>query len=179
MKPYHFFTALILFSLLGGCASNSKKIDSRPSYYFDLKSYFDGEAKRLNTTNLYIEKSVSKNKEKESKRVRIKDWATEFALFSNSDINKTAWKDSYRKDSTDSQISYIAKYPNLKTQSIEIDFTNHKLHAIKIVNHQKNYLYESKETLVYFPDSLYTINKEQKLFLKDDDIYTIEGNFKK
>ena len=47
-----------------------------------------------------------------------------------------------------------------------------------IVNHTKNMLYENTEKLSYFPDSLYLIQKKQRVRLLGTDTYRISGLFK-
>ena len=101
------------------------------------------------------------------------------ALFINSDINKTAWKESYVKDSTVNKISYFAKHPDLKTRSIVLNIKDHKPSCIKIINHQKNYLIENIESLIYYPDSVYKIQKTQRFIFLDKQVYYIVGKFKK
>lgn len=167
-----------MFSLSGGCTSDIKKTDNRPNYYFDLKGYFDGEAIRLDSSNLLVEKSVSKNNDVERKKIRIKNWAIELDLFISSDINKTAWKNSYTKDSSATKIGYKAKSIGLKTRSIVIYLKNQKPNFIRIINHQKNYLFENTEILKYYQDSVYQITKKQKLLFRNWDVYFIEGKLK-
>ena len=170
---------MFMTSLWGGCKSEAKKTYSLPLYYFDLKSYFEGEANRLSSSNIMVDKSVSKNNDVEKKEIIIKDWTNELSSFINSDINKTAWKESYVKDSTVNKISYFAKYPDLKTRSIVLNIKDHKPSCIKIINHQKNYLIENIESLIYYPDSVYKIKKTQRFIFLDNQVYYIVGKFNK
>ncbi|OAQ42183.1 hypothetical protein A5893_03440 [Pedobacter psychrophilus] len=170
---------IIISFLILGCTPGSKKDEARKIYYFDLKSYFQNLTDSLNDKQQIIQKTVSKNGVKEEKNIRITDWKNEFALFIDADINKSAWKDSYTKDSTTSKIAYRAKYEDLKTRSIHIILNNGKPKEIIIKTRVDNLLYHSEETLIYRNEILYQIKKHQKVILLGLNDYLIEGKFKK
>lgn len=177
MKLGHYFIAFFITSLCGGCLTSESKKLERKIYYFDLKTFFEGEIIRLNGKKTAINKTVLYNKQSEKKQIIINNWATELALFTESDINKTAFKNSYSKDSTATKIIYIAKNQNLKTQSITIYLQNHQPILINIVNQQKNYLFNSSESLRYYPTKAYVIEKKQKLVFGNADFYKVKGVF--
>src|SRR5690606_5344233 len=81
---------------------------TRPEPYFSLAGYFGGEATRLQHRNPEIVKTVSKNGDEEQRRIRVADWKDEFGLFIDADINKPAWQNSYRVDSTDTSVTYTS-----------------------------------------------------------------------
>jgi hypothetical protein len=169
--------APILF-ILSGCFSKDQDDKKTVNYFFDLKSYFSITAKKLNQTNVVILKSVSKNKVSETKKIKIKDWEQELALFIDADINKPAWKDRYTKDSSAIKIIYTAKDQELKTQKITIDMMFGEPEKIEIVTQLTNLLFQTKEHLVYYPDSCYRINKSQVVFLLGQNDYQITGLLK-
>jgi hypothetical protein len=146
--------------------------------YFDLKGYFNADSARLTKLNKPVLKTVQHNGVAESKKVLIKNWGAELSLFIGSDINKPAWKDSYKITSTTTTLIYQAKEPDLLTREIIINKTGtDKVKWIMIINHAKNMLYETKEKLIYFPDSLYKIEKLQKVRLMGDNRYDVTGSF--
>lgn len=177
MKIYRFFVLIIIIPLCGGCLKSATKNTKPEIYYFDLKTFFNNEAHRLTKANKTINKTVWLNNTPEKKQIKITKWASELSFFSNSDINKTAWQNSYRKDSTATKITYTAKFSDLKTRSITIYIANKKPIRIKIINHQKNYIFENWENLLYLPDAFYRIEKKQKLLFWDADVYKVEGFF--
>ena len=170
---------LLISFLILGCKPNIKKDEVRAIYYFDLKSYFQNLADSLNKTNLFVEKTVAKNEVKEEKNIKITDWKNEFALFIDADINKSAWKDSYTKDSTASSLNYIAKNEDLKTRSIFIIMDNGKPKQIIIKTRVDNLLYHGEETLTYNDGDSYEIKKHQKVILLGLNDYRILGKLKK
>ena len=169
--------AFVLIFLLSGCLSSEKENTSNQIYYFDLKTYFTKTATELNRKKPLVNKTVSKNELSENKKIKITDWKTELALFIDADINKKAWKDSYSKDTSATKIIYTAKEADLKTQKIEIDLKNGLPIKFKIITKMDNLLYHSTEELEFYPDSVYSINKHQKVTIISQNNYLIKGFF--
>lgn len=167
---------LIVFAAACGSKDNSS-ITTRT--YFDIKGYFEKEADRLQQRNPLIEKSVAQNNQPETKDVKISNWPTELELFTESDINKPAWKDSYRRVNNGNLTELVSKDKGLKTQkiSIEKDADGNIVH-IFILNNVSNSLYTTTEELNYFPDSLYRIVKHQAVQVIGKNTYSIVGKFK-
>src|SRR5687768_7668639 len=93
---YHtLFAAGIALTLLLPACKPAIKEDAAAAKYFDLKAYFKADSGRLSKLNKPILKTVTHNGVTERKEVKIDDWARELSLFSQSDINKPAWRDSY------------------------------------------------------------------------------------
>jgi hypothetical protein len=146
--------------------------------YFDIKGYFQNSVLKLSKQHNKINKTVVHNGIAESKDVEIKNWKTELALFAESDINKPAWKGSYTKRDSARATTYSANQPDLKTRRIVISKTPQgDVKQIAIYNEVNNALYNTRETLNYYPDSLYIINKYQKVKLLGANTYTLTGRF--
>jgi len=145
--------------------------------YFSLEDFFLSETSRLAKLAPIVEKKVSRNGDSEEKRVQIDDWKNELALFIDSDINKPAWRNSYRIDSTERSLSYISIDPELRTQKITIDkYESGSVRHIAITNRAGNMLYQTAEKLDYYPDSLYQISKQQQVRFIGDSQYSISGH---
>ncbi|WP_428330248.1 hypothetical protein [Mucilaginibacter sp.] len=143
--------------------------------YFDLKGYFKADTARLNKLNPFVLKSIAHNGVIESKKVKIADWGKELDLFIGSDINKPAWKNSYDVTDNDEFLIYKRKDPSLKMYKMVIRRDKQKVRWILIENYTKNSLYETTEKLSYFPDSLYLIEKTQKVRFLGINRYRIQG----
>ncbi len=164
---------LIIYSCGSEPTTNSKELK-----YFDVKGYFSKEIARLSKLNKPVLKSINFNGKNEVKRLFINNWENEFDFFSSSDINKPSWKDSYTIEASENLLIYRAKDVNLKLQEMIVKQVNNKVKWIMIYNNTKNMLYESSEKLSYFPDSLYLIQKSQKVRLLKKNYYIIKGSFK-
>lgn len=165
------FLLLFVFSCQQKQESNAIEED----YYFSLSRYFKEEAKRLSTLPKPIRKEVSRNSVTETKTIEIENWEKEFGLFIESDINKLSWKESYKKIENKDTLTYKSIDPELRTQRIVIVKNDQKITEIHIENITKNILYTSEENLVYFPDSLYTIDKQQDVVFIGNNTYRISG----
>lgn len=173
---FQIFSILVLLSI-ASCTEPGKVV--KQYSYFDLEGFFEKEASRLQKGNQHVVKSVQKNGETEKRVVKIKDWSEELSLFSASDINKPAWRDSYKTQQKAGEILYTSTDPNLRTDTILIRReTTGRIKQISIVNKIANSLYSSRETLDYFPDSLYQIYKEQDVRLLGSNKYVISGKLK-
>ena len=148
--------------------------------YGDIKGFFESEVIRLNKNKSVVDKTITQNELSETKEEIQIDWKNELSLFIGSDINKAAWKDSYRIIKDSSSIAYLAIDTNLRTREIRIKMdSNGKPKHILIRNSSKNYLYESTETLMYIPDSAFSIDKYQKVILLGKNKYLIRAEIKK
>lgn len=172
---YRVFLFIILV-FVGSCKNNQEK--KTESIFFDIKGFFELEAKRLKINHPLIKKIVKQNNQEETKNSVSVDWNVEFALFIDSDINKAAWKDSYKVYSDRLGMIFLAVDSTRRTKSIEIK-KNIKGKPIyfRIKNYIKNELYESSEDLVYIPDSIYVLKKNQTIRFLGNNSYEIRGEF--
>jgi len=164
---------LSLFS----CAQQESKQTSTPKY-FDINGYFLNEADRLHQLNPTIIKSVIAIGKAESHSIKITDWKTELAGFSNADINKASWQGEFTKVVKGGNISYATTNPKIPIKKVEITKTGNQVKCVKIIKANKNILYASSDTLLYYPDSLYIIRSEQKIKLLSSKKYQVIGKLK-
>lgn len=174
-KLYYLVAFMLLVNSIG-CKPNTVS-NNAGLKYFDVKGYFTSEATRLTKKRQMILKSIIYNKSTESKKVFIEDWNREFNFFIASDINKPSWKDSYSIEKTDNLLIYRAKFNDLKLKEMIIKQVDKKIKWVLIFNKTDNLLYHSTEKLSYFPDSLYLIEKQQKVKLLRKNTYTVKGFF--
>ncbi len=170
------FILLILF--ISSC-NGKQEVKTRASF-FDVKGFFEAESKRLTANHYKADKRVSQNELSEEKRAVSVNWEDELALFVSSDINKPAWRDSYRIKEDSIQVSYMAIDTNLRTRYLQIkkDKLGRPVY-FRIKNITLSQLYESSEELTYIPDSIYTINKNQRVRFLGDNNYRIIGKVMK
>jgi len=169
-------TILCIFSI-PSCKPDNLK-EGALKEYFDIKGYFEKNIAQLKKQHNTITKTVVHNGRSESKSVEISNWDTELALFSESDINKPAWTGNYAIQDSAGTIVYTAKDPELRTRRIVISKKEKSgIKQISIYNEVNNALYNTRETLNYFPDSAYTIEKYQKVKLLGANSYKITGKF--
>jgi len=174
MRPFF----LLFLAFLAACETKDKQsLNEKP--YFEVERFFKAKAEYLAKIDPAIEKTVSQNNNKQKKTLHISDWASELELFSASGINKPAWKDSYQVVRRKNITEYIATDPNLRTQKISIATSgSREIKHIFIYNKTSNALYTSTEELNYYPDSMYSVRKHQKVLVIGTNTYFISGKFK-
>lgn len=159
------------------CSQQESKKANTPTY-FDVAGYFEKEAARLQKKNPTVIKNVLAKGDVEKKPIKIASWKTEFASFSNSDINKASWRGEFAEKVKDDSLSYTTNNPNIPIKKIEIIKFNDQIKSIKIFKSTKNSLYTSTDTLLYYPDSLYAIRSQQKIKLLSTKNYQVIGSLK-
>ena len=176
-----FHISLVFYGLLAStsCSTPNTSPVSGPATnrYFSLIDFFGGEVDRLTKMAPTVNKTVVRNGASEEQRVKIDDWENELALFMDSDINKPAWRESYRIDSTEYTLTYTSVDPELRTQKITIQKNESGLVThIAIQNHTDNMLYQTAEKLDYYTDSLYQIDKQQQVRVIGDNHYVVKAS---
>nr|WP_294899312.1 hypothetical protein [uncultured Pedobacter sp.] len=164
---------IIILFLFSSCSSSPDGQAQKHNYFFDIAGYFKQQASTLG--NKTVIKTVSKNKVSETKTLVMKNWDQELQLFTDCDINKAAWKDSYRRDSSTNTLTYTTTDPDLRVRSIKINFESKLPKKIEINTQSKNLLYNTTEDLIFTADSLYQITKHQKVILLGSNDYEISG----
>ncbi|WP_158796751.1 hypothetical protein [Pedobacter sp. L105] len=176
MRNTIFLLLILLF--FGSCNPAAPKKQSSPLTYFDIKGYFAKEAKRLKSLNPEIDKTVTVNQSAEHKKLKIADWQKELSIFSDADINKSAWQGLFKLHQTQDVKTYISDNEKVPVKSLQVSYQNGKIHGIEILISNANSLYTSSDTLSYFPDSLYQVKKTQHITLLKEKNYRITGKFK-
>lgn len=159
-----------------GC-NPTEKNQKNTLNYFDLAGYFAKEGARLNKSNPLLTKTVEVNGDAETKKLRITDWTKELAVFSAADINRNAWKGLFNAKPTDQEEIYVSESEKIPVKEVLVIKKNGQVHGIRILIGYSNVLYTSADTLSYYPDSLYQINKKQKIRLLSEKNYNITGRF--
>jgi 2-hydroxy-3-keto-5-methylthiopentenyl-1-phosphate phosphatase len=173
-KLYILVFALALFS----CNQRKEAEANTNLLYFDIKGYFGKEIARLQRLNPDVNKTVSVNGTTENKTAKITDWAKELTIFVNADINKTSWKGSFKIGKENGADVYTSDSKKIPIKKILVDQSGSKVNKIEIIIDNKNILYQSQDTLTYYPDSLYAIKKQQKIRLLNEKKYSIIGKLK-
>lgn len=170
---------IIIFLTFFGCSNATKEDRKNELGYFDLKSFFQKEAFRLQNNNPFVEKTVKINADAETKKVQIADWAAEFAMFSNADLNRASWKGLFTIQKTSNTEIYTSSNGKVPVKKVTVNKRLNQVSSIQIIVANVNSLYSSTDTLSYYPDSLYLINKTQHIKLLPSKHYQVIGKILK
>ena len=169
---------LLLAVAFISCNEDKKSTANTNLMYFDLKGYFENEAVRLQKLNPVVNKTVSVNGKQESKKIKIADWKKEFAVFINADINKASWRGSFDISEQNGVDYYTSDSKKIPIKMVAIKWNGERAGLIEIIIANKNILFQSNDTLRYYPDSLYAIKKQQKIKLLNTKSYQLIGKLK-
>ncbi len=170
---------LLLSSLffLSACVDTSatdKSLVEKP--FFDLKNYFAQEMTRL-ADKKNVTKKAFYNGQEETKIIENPNFSNELLIFSNTDINRTAWLDKYSVDSTFNAqqklttIDYASLDKKLKTKSLHVEFSNNVVSLIEITSAGNSAISQTNSKLTYSPTKGYSIKSEQSVkFVSQNDI---------
>ncbi|SEQ94966.1 hypothetical protein [Pedobacter rhizosphaerae] len=175
VKKYWLCIFVLAFS---ACSSDKQPENTDNQAYFDLPGYFKKEIARLQKIDPQVNKTVVTNGRSEQKNIKIADWAQELAIFVDADINKTSWRGSFSVSKTDSTQRFTSDNKKIRIKELAITNKGTQIKRIEILVAVKNILYTSTDTLIYCPDSLYEIKKQQKIKLLSQKNYAIVGKLK-
>lgn len=180
-SPVHFIKIFLLICVISACNSNKQADSAEVKYFFDLKGYFDDQAKILNEKYKTPTKTVSVDGKAQKKELEKIDWEKELSVFSSADINKSSWQDKYRADTMATidavNILYTALDDKLKTRLINVKMNNKLVEFISIDQLSDNMIYNSKKTLTYSPSKGYTLENKQKARFLKEHLYEINVDF--
>ncbi len=180
MNPKNILSLFIII-LIFSCNGKTENSTSEVKTYFDLKEYFVQQAKTLQANTAYLQKKITKDGKVEQKIFNQVDWQKELKPFSDCDINKPAWINSYLMDTVFSNYNTILKYSaretSLPIQQLIVVFENDKLRQLTINKQSANSYYTAKNDYVFVPDSGFTITGSQEVMLAQKTNYSITAKF--
>ena len=141
----------LLALLLPACAPSEKAGDLR---FFDLAGFARREQLRLSALGP-VEKSVNLDGKEERRILKRPDWKAEMDLLAGADINKPAWKDSYRadtlrnEDGSPSMLDYRSVDPKLRVQRLEIFLGEDGVDSVSARMLVSNPLHDTEERISY------------------------------
>jgi len=173
-------TSYLLLLLLFGCQDKTEQRQKKELTYFDLQGYIEKESSRLTLLSPYITKTVSVNDSSETMKLRVGDWNKELEIFKDADINKAAWKGMFKVNERAGTTHYTSNDEKIPVKKLSIFYKNgdHKsIQGLQLIISNSNMLYDSRDTLVYYPDSVYQVRKSQDILLLSKKNYQITGKF--
>lgn len=174
---------LCLFVVLLACnpaTPSGEAVVQQP--FFDLAAYFEQQVEQLNANSPKLKKKVRIGEQQEEKEVDGIDFTQELQIFSRSDINRPAWSDKYRIDSTLQngqlkELSYTAIDTSLVTRLMKIEFEAGIVSAIHIKNRSHSAIARTEQDLQYQPGESYQILSTQKTIGAQPKTVQIEAYF--
>ena len=160
---------------------NSSEGTKTSNQFFQVKEYFNKQAEVLQKNNIHLQKSINRDHKEESKNIVTVDWKKELRPFEDCDLNKPAWKKSYKADtfhlSNQTQLIYTALEPKLSVRKLEVILCADTIFMVNILIEKKNAYYQSSQRLHYEPWKVYTVIGSQKVILANPTNFNIKATF--
>jgi hypothetical protein len=177
------FTAVSFLLIVAAACSGKKGTVGETKSFFDLQAFMNNEGELLAAHNAALSKTVTYNKKSESKTFQPSEinWSREFSSFSEADINKPAWRDSYKVSSTvsgdDSTVKYTCTDEELPVNLMSVSFNSeNEVDSIYIETRQSNPLYETLKQMSYVTGKTIRISGSQHTLLLGDEEYSVYSN---
>lgn len=152
--------------------------------FFSLLRYFESEADRLAAADVRVDKQITINGKTEAHDAMQIDFTDEFLLYRNADINRVAWLDKYRADSTFDngqlvQLDYQSLDKELDTERIRIAFdpAHATVREVAVVRTTQSALATNRQELAYMPGKGYQIRTHQTGIIGQPTTVEISGTF--
>jgi hypothetical protein len=141
----------LMMLLLFAC-DNPAETNQTP-VYFDVAGYVKTQTAALKRQNPTVEKQTRIKEKSQNQTVKNIDWSRELELFTQADINKPAFRNSYdiaRPDSLTYRYTLKPSEEKLTVRSLTVllDAQTRKPRLIEAVLRTQNLLYESERKLM-------------------------------
>ena len=153
-------------------------------HFFDLEGYMAQEINRLQQANPEVDKTAALNGEQSNIQRKDIQFKEELNLFVDSDINRPAWRDKYRVDSTlnsSGQVAsrtYTAIEDKLPTRKLEVFYSNGAVDSLFIHYRSGSLITQSERWLSYSPGKGYSIKSIQKRMGSESRELDVKARYK-
>ena len=168
---------MLLLPVLNAC--NYSPSGKSQSVYFSLKNYIESEVKTINATSCKSFKTVKVNQSLESKLIEKKELIKDMNGFLTYDINKLAWKNSFKID-TDIQ-NHIVYYNTIEdfipVKTLAIYYKENDIKKIRLIIRADNKLFKSQKVIDLIPSKGYVFYNSQQVIGMDEQILWIKAAY--
>jgi hypothetical protein len=169
---------LILCMMLMSCNSGSQTEEIKR--YFDLKGLIAKQTERLLTEKPLVVKTIAMADTSETQSIQTIDWTKELEFFTQTDLNKPAYINSYQVDSSSMGVKYVLKEnEKLPVKYLNISRVGEEGIAVEALVSNDNYLYQTERHLKLSLNSNqvtdYQIDGFQKIVFGNKKPFKING----
>jgi len=171
--------ALLTMLLHTSCEEQVTAVANQPDPFFDLEAYIEEQISDLNQEQPKVRKTISVEGQRETQQFDSLDYRTELKTFLNSDINRKAWVDKYKADSTFEgsqlkQVAYTATGEDLKTRLLRVQYEQGKVSDIYIENRTNSIVADVRQDLHFQPGQGYRLVTTQETVLSEEQEIEVE-----
>ncbi|MCI4651473.1 hypothetical protein [Phaeodactylibacter sp.] len=180
MKYAPLFALVLLTALLHtSCEEQVAAVANQPDPFFDLEAYIEAQISSLNQKQPKVRKTILVEGQRETQQFDSLDYRTELKTFLNSDINRKAWVDKYKADSTFEgsqlkQVTYTATGADLKTRLLRVKYDQGEVSDIYIENRTNSIVADVRQDLHFQPGQGYRLVTTQETVLSEEQEIEVE-----
>jgi len=169
-------------ALLASCANGSEETRAGTiDAFFDLHAYLTELTDDYSQRKVRVNKTVTLNDNSELLENLEVDWKSEFQPLIQSHINRSAWQDKFRVDTTILEESYMVRYEtdmlSIPVRNLEIEFASDgDVQSIRIETGRKNLLYSSKQVIEFIPDIRYHVKGSQRALFLSKTAFEVDSS---
>ena len=175
----------LLLLLSNSCTYNKQTAENKVTAqkpFFDLESFIILEESRIQKLDS-LQKIVTHKGRKERKILPSNTIVSDgdLSVFKKADINRPDWYDKYQVDSSFSNdyliVSYKAMEQKMPIQLMEVQFYQNNVSAIRIEKNNSSPIADFEQTLLFLPNSSFSISSAQDNLAGQRDSLHIEVNW--
>ncbi len=181
--PKYFILFFLIVLSFSACVSTEINPPATNGF-FDLSDFMDKDLAEKKNQVKKLQKTIILDGATETKRLEDFDLAKETELFTAADINKIAWLDRYKADSTFYKTGQLKTlvYTNitndLRTKRLMIHYDiKNTVDSILVEQSGTSILSNSIQKLHYFPASGYRIENQQDITALDQHKLIVDVKF--
>jgi hypothetical protein len=179
--------AAFLFLLLLGCQLSGSDTTSGDGEgrqpFFDMRGYFTRQIEQLQDQQPPVRKTITFNHETDTQMLDSLDYDRELEVFLNADINRAAWWDRYRIDSSFNDrnqldsVTYTAIGEDLRVRRLKVEYKNGEVNQIEVQSETTGPAADRWQQLFFDPQWGYRIESRQNVAFSKPRETKIEVRF--
>lgn len=146
-----FLSFLFLTGVLSSCDDPAQQA-AQPAVYYNVGSFVSSQIERLNKLKPAVQKVLDIKGQKQQQTTSDINWTREFELFTQADINKPAFRNSYQISRPDSLTYHYKLKPGEKltvqSMTVQLDSSTRQPVQIEATLTTNNPLYHSERQLL-------------------------------
>ena len=168
---------MFLLPALNACNSNPSS--STQTVYFSLKNYIESEVNTINAATSKFFKTVKVNQSLESKLIEKSELIKDLNGFLTYDINKLAWKNSFKIDSDIQNhiVYYNSTEDFIPVKKLAIYYKENDIKKIRLIIRADNKLFKSQKVIDLIPSKGYVFYNSQQVTGMDEQELWIKAAY--
>jgi hypothetical protein len=154
--------------------------------FFGLCSYINDLIDEYTTAGYTVDKTVTLNDHSETHNNMEVSWRSELQPLASAYINRSAWVDKFRTDTTVTaegySVIYASSAANIPVKEMEVRFIDGAdgpdVESIRVKTSRKNLLYTSNQEILLAPGRYYEVSGKQRTLFLSKTTFGVRADMK-